>query len=407
MYIIKIDTVQAAAAGMASFVNWRPLLVLLALLAVNSFFPQKISAAEASSGRQDAAGVEITGFRPAEGTYRRGEKVYSELRVKNSGAETRAVWVGYSVRDAGGAWHDADCTGPVSVASGSVSKVIRLAWSVPDEKKFAGGQFMVRMAIWSSRPGSPGAERLGCAEKAFAFYSSNRLAEKKISISGIKFKVTPEKTKPLGNRGKLIRKNVEVSGGRAELTIARGSFDGGELESASYFSYGTFTASIKTPGAPGGNVASASAGSPFRLKSVTGFFLFDPLSEDEITVELFNDGSKRIWFSAFCRGEQTAHSEAILEFDPAGDFHEYAIDYSPARVDFLVDARIVCSLPGAAERIPAGGRMKIFFNSWFPSWKEFRPLLPGDVPPEDFKTVIKEVKYRRSISAGGKDEKTN
>ena len=405
MIIIKIHTVQAAAAGMASFINLRPCLILFLLLAASSFFPQKIYAAAASDGRQAAAGVEITGFRPAEGTYRRGEKVHSELRVKNSGAETRAVWVGYSVRDAGGAWHDADCTGPVSVAAGSVSKAIRLAWIVPDEKKFAGGHFLVRMAVWSMRPGSTGAERLDFAEKASAFYSSNRLAEKKITISGIKFKVTPEKTKPQGNRGKLIRKNVEVSGGRAELTIARGSFDGGELESVSYFSYGTFTASIKTPGAPGGNAASA--GSSFRLKSVTGFFLFDPLSEDEMTVELFNDGSKRIWFSAFCRGEQTAHSEAVLEFDPAVDFHEYSIDYSPARVDFLVDARIVCSLPGAAERIPTEGKMKIFFNSWFPSWKEFRPLSPDDVPPEDFKTVIKEVKYRRSISAGGKDEKAN
>jgi hypothetical protein len=399
MSIIKIDTVQAAASVEASFINWRPCLVLFALLAVSSFFPQKLSAAETSSRRPVAAGVEITGFRPAEGTYRRGEKAHSELRVKNSGAETRAVWVGYSVRDAGGAWHDADCTGPVSVAAGSVSQVIRLAWSVPDEKKFAGGHFLVRMAIWSSRPGSPGAERLDFAEKAAAFYSSNRLAEKKISLSGIKFKVTPEKAKPLGNRGKLIRKNVEGTGDRAEFTIARGSFAGGELQSASYFSYGTFTALIKTPG--------ASAVESFSLKSVTGFFLFDPLSEDEITVELFNDGSKRIWFSAFCRGEQTAHSEAVLEFDPSGDFHEYAIDYSPARVDFLVDARIVCSLPGAAERIPAEGKMKIFFNSWFPSWKEFRPLSPGDVPPEDFKTVIKKVKYRRPISAGGKDEKTN
>jgi len=392
---------------MASFINLRPCLILFLVLSMSSFFPQKISAAAASSRRPVAAGVEITGFRPAEGTYRRGEKVHSELRVKNSGAETRAIWIGYSVRDAGGAWHDADCTGPVSVAAGSISEFIRLAWSVPDEEKFAGGHFLVRMAIWSSRPGSPGAERLGCAEKAAAFYSSNRLSEKKISISGIKFKVTPEKAKPLGNRGKLIRKNVEGAGGRAELTIARGSFDGGELHSASYFSYGTFAASIKTPGASGGNAAVASAAEPFRLKSVTGFFLFDPLSEDEITVELFNDGSKRIWFSAFCRGEQTAHSEAVLEFDPSVDFHEYSIDYSPARVDFLVDARIVCSLPGAAERIPAEGKMKIFFNSWFPSWKEFRPLLPGDVPPEDFKTVIKEVKYRRSISAGGKNEKTN
>lgn len=405
--MMKIETVQAAAAAGDSFASWRPCIALLVLFAVTSFFPQKLSAAEASSGQPVSAGFEITGFRPAAGTYRRGEKVRSELRVKNNGAETRAVWVGYSVRDAAGAWHDADCTGPVSVAAGSVSEAIRLAWIVPDEKKFAGGHFLVRMAVWSSRPGSPGAERLGCAEKASAFYASNRLADKKISISGIKFKVTPEKAKPQGNRGKLMRKNAGAAGGSAELTFARGSFDGGELQSASYFSYGTFTASIKTPGASGGNAAAAFVEPPFRLKSVTGFFLFDPVSEDEITVELFNDGSKRIWFSAFCRGEQTAHSEAVLEFDPAGDFHDYAIDYSPARVDFLVDARIVCSLPGAAERIPAAGKMKIFFNSWFPSWKEFKPLSPGDVPPEDFKTVIKEVKYRRSISAGGKDEKTN
>lgn len=395
-----------------------------------------------------AAGVEIVDFSPAAGTFRRGEMAVSCLRVKNAGTTEREVWVGYSVRDAAGVWHDAECTGPVNIAAGAVSGAVGIAWTVPAEKKFTGGHFTARMAVWSARPGTPGAERLAMAEKPFAFYAANKPVEKKIRISGTAFRAVPEKARPQGNRGLLVRANAEAArDGGAEIKHRPGSFDGGELESVESFSYGTFSASIisgapvvramadrqaasgrqsaagrsfaspqpsdpkASPGQSSAMRASSGPGSsrvpePYAgAKCVTGFFLYDPATEDEVTVEIFNDGSRRAWFSAFCAGTQTAHFPAVLDFDPAGGFHDYAIVYSPGKAVFTVDSKVMCALPRDGEKVPSSGRMKVFFNSWFPSWKEFRPLAEGDAPVTDITTHVRDFKFSPWASAGGTDDK--
>jgi hypothetical protein len=238
-----------------------------------------------------------------------------------------------------------------------------------------------------------------------SFNAVNDNLEKKIIVSSIAFKSVPDCVKPAGNRGRLLWKNSAAgdNGGAASLVISRDSFDGAEIFSQQSFAAGRFEAVIKTPAvikAPdlsGFGNQNDNAAEGFMLKAVTGFFLFEPVSEDEITIEIFNDGSRRVWFSAFIGGKQSAHVESLLGFDPSADFHTYAINYSEAGAEFFIDGRSAAVFTNGAGvlKTPLNDKMKIYFNSWFPSWKEFQPFYLSDTPRCNYITLIKEVKYSR------------
>ncbi len=356
----------------------------------------------AGSGRPS---VKIIKFEPACGEYKNGDTVNSSLAFKNTGAAPADVWAGYSVCDAGNNWHDAPFFGPVNLAPGETSALIALAWKVPNDGSFTGGRFSVRMALWDAPPGAGGSRRIDFAERAGVFNAVNDNLEKKIVISSVAFNSVRDCVKPAGNRGGLLWKNAEAgdSGGPASLVLRRNSFDGAEIISQRSFAAGRFEAVIKTPAA----ISAPNLNGPadennkiadgFKLKAVTGFFLFEPVSEDEITIEIFNDGSRRVWFSAFTGGKQSAHLQSILNFDPAADFHSYAIDYSKDGAEFFIDGRLaaVFANGGGVFKTPRNDKMKIYFNSWFPSWKEFQPLNSSDAPRGNYITLIKEVKYSR------------
>ncbi len=356
---------------------------------------------EAGSGMKPA--VKIIKFVPPTGEYRNGDTVYSSLAFKNEGSSQVRIWAGYSVCDAGKNWHDAPCFGPVNLAAGEVSALITLAWKVPNDASFTGGLFGVRMALWDAPPGGGGSKRLDFIDRAGAFYGFNDNIEKQIILSALAFKSIPDCVKPAGNRGRLLWKNAASGGdsGSVSLVLRKDSFDGAEIFSEQTFSYGHFEAVIKTPAVLKTQYTNSSdeekdnAGEGFTLKAVTGFFLFEPLSEDEITIEIFNDGSRRVWFSAFIGGKQRARAESVLEFDPGAGFHSYAVNYSASGVEFFVDAKSAAVFinDGGGLKSPRNDKMKIYFNSWFPSWKEFQPFYLSDTPRSNYITTIKEVKY--------------
>ncbi|HOD42523.1 MAG TPA: glycoside hydrolase family 16 protein [Candidatus Wallbacteria bacterium] len=342
----------------------------------------------ASGGPADVL-VKIAAFEPASGKFNCGDIAYSSLSIKNNLDETLSVWIGKSVCDPGGRWHDAPYTGPVTLAGGALSQSITLPWRVADDGSFKSGDFKVRMAVWSAPPGTKNARRYDFADRIKAFYAFNRNMEKIINISGIEFKPSPDCIKPLGNRGRLLWKNAarKDKDGSALLEITAGTFDGGELESVKTFSRGRFDAFIKIP---------QSRQAANKLKSVTGFFLFDPATEDEITIEIFNDGSRRVWLSTFIGGGDPAgHIETVLDFDPSDGPHAYSISHEGDRVDFYADSVLIGTISGggATPKVPTGENMKIYFNSWFPSWKEFQPLENGDAACTGYATAIKEIKY--------------
>ena len=92
----------------------------------------------------------ITSFEPASGTYHAGEEAASSLRFRNTGEKEQTFWIGYSVQDGAGRWHDTPADS-VSLGPGEESDVQKRSWSVP-EKTPLSGSYKVVMAVWDETP---------------------------------------------------------------------------------------------------------------------------------------------------------------------------------------------------------------------------------------------------------------
>ncbi len=118
--------------------------------------------------------------------------------------------------------------------------------------------------------------------------------------------------------------------------------------------------------------------------SLTAFFLYKkPDFAQELDIEIFNDSSRRVWFSTYSGGRQTNTIERLLPFDATQGFHEYAIEYDPGLVRFLVDGVEL-------QRFTSGvtnSSMYLYVNAWFPSW------LPGTRSPNDAYTYVDWVEH--------------
>jgi beta-glucanase (GH16 family) len=162
--------------------------------------------------------------------------------------------------------------------------------------------------------------------------------------------------------------NVSVSGGMLAIKLPGGTANGGEVRSLSLTRYGSYRARIKVANAP---------------SSMTAFFLYKkPDYEQELDIEIFNDQSGRVWFSTYSNGAWTT-VEKQLGFDPTAAFHEYAIEYDPGSVRFLVDG-------AERQRFTSGvtrSTMYLHVNAWFPSWLE------GTRPANDQTTFVDWIDY--------------
>lgn len=353
-------------------------LRLVFIISLAAFFIAGLERRPASGGE---CPVYIVDFSPASGSYKSGDKVISSVTFKNSAAEKKSFWVGYSVCDASSVWHDAPYTGPVVLSAGSVSGPVKLLWNVPDDSSFPSGNFLVRMALWNAPPDSKDPVRYLFVDREKAFYALNANLEKFSNLGGIGFKPTPDTSKPVRNRGKLLFKNVLLDNDEAEIVFNAKKFDGGQIESCQSFSHGTFSIELKTCRA---------------AKSVTGFFLYDPVSEDEITMEIFNDGSRRLWLTSYISsGDPLEKIEAILPFDPSERYHSYTISYLKEKIFFYADGVMTGTIEnsGDKKKVPAGSKMKMMVNSWFPGWKDFRPFSDKDMPVSKSSTHIKNPAY--------------
>lgn len=314
-------------------------------------------------GAERPADAKITEFHPASGSYGAGEEATTLLRFENTGRESGTFWVGYSVRDELGQWHDVPAV-RVRLEGGAESTMQYLNWAIPDEPPPPSGSYEVVAAVWSGKPGESGAERLTDAARKDAFRVTG-LEENFTSLDGNRWE---EPSKKLG-RGSLRSGNVRTESGRLTLKIPAGTRDGGEIESRKLYQYGSYRARIKVADAP---------------SSITGFFLYSPPDfENEIDVEIYNDHSRRILFTTYSGGEQTNTVTKKLPFDPTADFHEYRFDLTPDTAHFYVDG---ARLQTFREGLPAEP-MKLLINAWFPTW------LPGEKPKGDRYTYVDWVKH--------------
>lgn len=152
-------------------------------------------------------------------------------------------------------------------------------------------------------------------------------------------------------RGLVRAENVVLYEGAAALTLSVGSFDGAEIRSVDRVGYGVYAARMKTPRAPG---------------TLSAFFLYEGGSDiaDELDIEIFNDGSRRVLFTTWVAGETTHTTTLTLPFDPAAGFHEYGIVWSAREVSFVVDGAVMQRWNTGIPRNP----MFVMANVWWPTW---------------------------------------
>lgn len=152
-------------------------------------------------------------------------------------------------------------------------------------------------------------------------------------------------------RGFVRAGNVVMGGGRAALSLAAGAYDGAEILTTTRYGVGSYEARMRTPVAPG---------------SVSAFFLYQGVAggNDEIDIELFNDGTRRIMFTTWVAGKETNNVIRTLPFDPAAALHDYRIEWSSKRVRFVVDGVVMQEF---RRGIPKSA-MFVMANTWWPTW---------------------------------------
>ena len=169
--------------------------------------------------------------------------------------------------------------------------------------------------------------------------------------------------------GAVDAANVDVSGGMLRIKLPGGTLNGGEVRRLGLTRFGSYRASIKVANAP---------------SSLTAFFLYKkPDFAQELDIEIYNDSSGRVMFSTYSGGAQTHTVVANLGFDPTAGFHEYAIEYDPGSVRFLVDGVQMQAWTTGVTR----SSMYLYTNAWFPSW------LDGTWPANDQFTYVDWVEY--------------
>ncbi len=298
--------------------------------------------------------LRISSFAPPSGDLESGAAAPASVEVENPGSQEGVFWVGYSVRDARGTWHDAPPT-PVEADAGE---------TFPAELSVEGlqepGYYEARASAWSGEPGGS-AERLADASVPAAFrifdnredFSSPERVREAFELS----------SRDLG-RSQLEPGNVEAADGELRIALPGGTTDGGEIEARELSGYGFYAARIKVPDAP---------------SSITGFFLYEPPDfEREVDVEVFNDSSGKVMFTTYADGEETNSETVELPFDPTEDFHEYAFDHRPGSIDFYVDGELLRTFDEGLPDDP----MRLYINSWFPAW------LPGREPGSDRHALV-------------------
>jgi Glycosyl hydrolases family 16 len=312
--------------------------------------------AERCGGSSEEA-AEIVTFEPPEGSLGAGKPATASVRVKNTSAGHRTLWIGYSVRDPTGEWHDAPPS-PVELGFGEKSNAQELS-TQPLETP---GYYDSRVSVWSEEPEDAlETQSLTDLEKVSTF----RIYSAREDFDGPKLNPGwwEATTRDLG-RGELAPENVNLEYGLLSLRLPANTPNGGEIESKDLYGPGFYAARIKVPDAP---------------SSITGFFLYYPPDlESEIDIEIYNDPSGKILFTTYADGEQS-HTETMeLPFDPTEDFHDYAFFYGEDSVTFYVDGEPMKEYEGGLP----GERMKLYVNSWFPVW------LDGEEPSADRYTYV-------------------
>ena len=184
-----------------------------------------------------------------------------------------------------------------------------------------------------------------------------------------------------GNLAKFERQGLMHDESGARLEIIRNNkgqrpYRSGAFASKSSFEHGQFEAHIKAAKGVG---------------LVTGFFLHRDAPRQEIDIELvgcdprhmlinvyFNPGDDG---AAFGFGYRGSPCRIDLGFDATMDFHQYAIDWRPGRIAWVVDGKVVHERVGWDPTPLPHLPMRLHANLWAPESEELAGRIGEDDLP--------------------------
>jgi beta-glucanase (GH16 family) len=153
-------------------------------------------------------------------------------------------------------------------------------------------------------------------------------------------------------RSRLRPEHVVARDSTVALVLPAGAYEGAEIRSAARYGVGTYEVRMRTARMPG---------------SISAFFLYEGVPgdrNDEIDIEIHNDGSRRMMLTTWVAGRRTNHVTLVLPFDPSDAFHTYGVEHGPRRLRFLVDGVLVHEFTRKLPTKP----MHVMANAWWPAW---------------------------------------
>ena len=152
------------------------------------------------------------------------------------------------------------------------------------------------------------------------------------------------------------KKNVQQEEGYVRLVLDKDErphqgipYSGAELRSHGFYGYGRFEVSMKAIKNDG---------------VVSSFFTYTGPSDknpwDEIDFEILGRDTTRVQLNYFTSGRGNHEYMHELGFDAAEDFHTYAFEWRPDRIDWFVDGELIHTAVRAIPKTPG----KIMANVW-------------------------------------------
>ena len=158
-------------------------------------------------------------------------------------------------------------------------------------------------------------------------------------------------------RGTLRPDHVWVGRDGFRLRLTAATCDGAEVRTKDRVGFGSYTARMRTPNAAG---------------SLSAFFLYADVAggNDEIDIELLNDGSRQALLTTWVAGSRSHELKLTLPFDPAEAFHDYTLAWSAAELVVVADDRQLARWTDGYPTLP----MRAMASVWWPIWLDCHPL---------------------------------
>lgn len=176
----------------------------------------------------------------------------------------------------------------------------------------------------------------------------------------------------LSENNKKLRITISDKGGKVRPLAC------GEIKTKTLYSYGKYEARIKAAKGVGVNTAFFTyAGYP--NKDV----------HDEIDFEFLGKDTRKVQVNSWVDGKQTPKL-IDLGFDASQDFHDYSFIWSPSKIKWYIDGKLVHETKDGAE-IPSHPQ-NLFFSLWS-STKAMKDWMGEFVYAEPIAAEFSEIKY--------------